>query len=97
MFRKDIIEKQNQMNKVLYGYVYIKTKKGMCGIKQATILAYFNLVKKLQLYAYMLINHTVGIQKDKTKPTTLCLGAHNFGIKCFNNSDANQLLQSNQK
>ena len=49
------------MNKVSDGYVYIKTKKGMSGLKQATILAYFNLVKNLQLYAYMLINHTVGI------------------------------------
>ena len=49
------------MNKFSDGYVNIKTKKGMYGLEQATILAYFNLVKNLQLNAYMLINHTVGI------------------------------------
>ena len=79
------------MNKVLDGYVYIKTKKGMYGLKQATILAYYNLVKNLQPYGYMHIPHTVGLWKDETKPTTFCLCVYDFGIKCFNNSDANHL------
>ena len=40
-----MIEKYNLMNKVLDGYVYIKTKKGMYGLKQASVSAYDNLVK----------------------------------------------------
>ena len=85
------------MNKVSDGYVYIKTKKGMHGLKQATILAYGNLVKNLQPYRYIPIHYTMGLWKGETKQTTFCLCVDDFGIKYFNKSDVNHLLQSLQK
>ena len=80
------------MNKVSDGYVYIKTKKGMHGLKQATILAYGNLVKNLQPYRYIPIHYTMGLWKGETKQTTFCLCVDDFEIKHFNNSDVNHLL-----
>ena len=41
-------------------YIY-EQKKGMYGLKQATILAYDNLMKNLQPYGYMPIHHPMGL------------------------------------
>ena len=45
------------------GYVYVKIKKGMYDLKQATILAYNNLVNNLQNDGYFPIPYTVGLWK----------------------------------
>ena len=69
----------------------------MYGLKIASNLAYDNLVNNLQPYQYRTIPHTLGICKHDTKPTTFCLCVDDFGIKYFNKSDVNHLLQSLQK
>ena len=49
----DIIESYNTTKLVaLDGYVYIKIKKGIYGLKQATILAYQKIVENLSKYKY---------------------------------------------
>ena len=77
------------MKKVSDEYVYIKTKKGIYGQKQAAILAHENLVKNLQQYGYNHISHTLSLWKHDTKPITFCLCLDDLGIKYFNKSDAN--------
>jgi hypothetical protein len=39
IFPEEIIDKNNLMEKTLDGWVYIEIRKGMCGLKQAGLLA----------------------------------------------------------
>ena len=95
---EDIITTYNLRNLVTSdGYVYVKIKKGMYGLKQAAILAYNNLVNNLQEDGYFPIPHTVGLWKHATRKTIFCLCVDDFGIKYFNKDDANHLLTSLQK
>ena len=45
-FPSDIQQKYNLRTKLHNNNVYIKIKKGMCGLKQAAVLVYDNLIKK---------------------------------------------------
>lgn len=75
------------------GYVYIRIKKGMYGLKQAALLAYNNLKKTMEPYRYYPVVGTVGLWAPKTLPTKFCLCVDYFGVKYFNKQDANHLLQ----
>ena len=79
------------MNKVLDGYVYIKTKKGMYGLKQATILAY---EKNAWIKAYS--PHYGPLEARYQTNNLLPPYIYDFGIKYFNKPDAIHLLQSLQ-
>ena len=58
-FPQDIIRRYDLHNKVAPdGYVCIKIKRGMHGLKQAAILAYEQLVENLTPYGYHPIPHT---------------------------------------
>ena len=56
----------------------------MCGLKQAAILAYGNLVQNLQPYGYKPIPHTPGLWNNDTKPITFFLCVNDFVIKHIN-------------
>ena len=61
-FPKDIIDHYNLNEKVCKdGFIWIKIKRGMYGLKQAAILAYDHLVKTLKPYGYYPETHCVGI------------------------------------
>ena len=76
------------------GYIYIKIKKGMYGLKQAAILAYNNLKACLKPHGYFPINGTVGMWQHESRATKFCLCVDDFGIKYFNKADAQHLLQT---
>jgi hypothetical protein len=76
------------------GYVYIKIKKGMYGLKQAAILAYKHLVNQLSHYGYSPCPYTTGLWQHTTRRTKFCLCVDDFGVKYFTNEDANHLLNS---
>ena len=69
----------------------------MYGLKQEAILAYGNLMKKLQPHGYKPITHNLGLWKHETKPITSCLCVDDSIIKYFIKSDVNHLLQYLQK
>ena len=97
-FSSDIIEQYNLNSlKDENGYVYIKIKKGMYGLKQATILAYLQLVKFLAKYGYFPEKHCVGLWSHKTQRTKFCLCVDDFGVKYFSKEDANHLFQALQQ
>jgi hypothetical protein len=75
-----------------HGYVYIKIKKGMYGLKQAALLAYRHLVTQLAPYGYHPCPYTTGLWMHDTRPTKSCLCVNDFGIKYFTNADATHLL-----
>ena len=58
----DVKTHYNLQDKVTtHGYIYIRIKKGMYGLKQAAILAYDNLQKNLKPFGYSPVVGTVGI------------------------------------
>jgi len=91
----DIKSHYNLQDKVTnHGYIYIRIKKGMYGLKQAAILAYDNLQKNLKPFGYSPVVGTVGIWKHVTRPITFCLCVDDFGIKYTSKEDALHLLDS---
>ena len=76
------------------GYIYIKIKKGMYGLKQAAILAYEHLVNQLAPHGYHPCPYTTGLWQHKTKPTKFCLCVDDFGVKYFTRQDADHLLNA---
>ena len=65
------------------GYIFIKIKKGMYGLKQAAILAYDNLKKNLTKHDYTPIIGTVGMWRHATQCTKFCVCVDNFSIKYY--------------
>ena len=51
----------------LDGYVYVRIKKGMYGLKQAAILAYNPLFKQLKPHGYQPCPETTGLWRHKTR------------------------------
>jgi hypothetical protein len=76
------------------GYVYLEIRIGMYGLKEAAILAYDQLRDHLAPFGYAPATHTPGLWTHATRPTTFTLAVDDFGIKCFNRSDADHLLDS---
>ena len=90
----DIRNKYNINNIVHNNYVYIRINKGMYGLKQAAVLAYNNLVNVMQQYGYSPCPMSPGIWTHNTRRTKFCLCVDDFGIKYFNQDDAEHLIQS---
>ena len=91
----DIIAKYNLRNIVTPdGWIYIKIKKGMYGLKQAAILAYQQLVTNLAKHGYTPCKYSVGLWTHATRRTKFCLCVDDFGIKYFSKDDADHLITS---
>ena len=75
------------------GYIYIKIKRGMYGLKQAAILAHQQLVKNLAPFGYHPIPNT-NFWKHETRPTIFCLCVDDFGVKYFSKADADHLFSA---
>jgi hypothetical protein len=79
------------------GYIYIRIKKGMYGLKQAALLAYQHLVNQLAPHGYHPCPYTTGLWQHDTRPTKCCLCVDDFGVKYFTKADADHLLDSLRK
>ena len=94
-FPEDIRQKYQLDKKVTPdGYIYIKIKKGMYGLRQAAILAYNNLKKNLAQHGYHPIVGTVGLWQHDTRPTKFCVCVDDFGVKYYTKEDAIHLMNS---
>ena len=92
-FPTDIIERYSLSELVAAdGYIYIRIKKGMYGLKQASLLAYQNLKKQLAPHGYHPVVGTVGLWAHETRALKFCLCVDDFGIKYFNKADVQHLL-----
>ena len=76
------------------GFVYIKIKKGMHGLKQAAILAYNNLAQRLKPFGYAPCSHTTCLWTHHSLQTKFCLCVDDFGIKYFSKANAEHLLNA---
>jgi hypothetical protein len=92
----DAIRKQYSLDRFVTntGYIYIRMKKGMYGLKQAALLAYKHLINQLAPHGYHFCLYTTGLWEHDTCPTKLCLCVNDFGVKYFSTVDAEHLLNS---
>ena len=74
------------------GWVYLKTVKGMYGLKQAGIIANMELTKHLEKFGYYPVQQTPGLWRQKTRATIFTLVVDNFAIKYATHQDANHIL-----
>jgi hypothetical protein len=95
----EAIRKQYNLDRFVSsdGYIYIRIKKGMYGLKQAAILAYKHLVNQLAPYGYHPCPHTTGLWQHNTRPTKFCLCVEDFGVKYFSTANADHPLTSLRK
>ena len=95
IFPEDIRQKYN-LDQLVHedGYVYIKIKKGMYGLKQAAILAYKQLKKHLEPYGYEPVPTSLSLWHHRSKKTKFCLCVDDFGIKYFSKADADHLIHA---
>ena len=69
----------------------------MYGLKQAAILAYKQLVKKLIKDGYEPVEGTLGIWSHSIRPTKFALCVDDFGVKYYLNDDAFHLINALKK
>ena len=62
-------------------WVYLKTVKGMYGLKQAGIIANMELTKHLDNLGYYPVQHTPGLWRQKTRAIISTLVVDDFAIK----------------
>ena len=94
-FPEDIRKRYKLDEKVTdNGYIYIKIKKGMYGLKQAVLLAFEHLKSNLAPHVYDPIPHTNGMWKHKTRNITFCLCIDDFGVKHIKKVDVDHLLNN---
>jgi hypothetical protein len=76
------------------GYVYLKIRRGMYGLKEAAIVAFNQLVQKLAPVGYKPLPFTPCLWHHTTKPMTLVLCVDDFGFKYFSKPDAQHLTDA---
>ena len=79
------------------GYVYCEIQLGMYGLKQAAILAYNLIKKRLKPAGYYPIKESNGLWRHKTRKTIFALCVDDFGVKYFNKEDALHLANALQQ
>ena len=91
----DIKQKYNLHTKsTSNNYIYIRIKKGMYRLKQAAILTYQNLQRRLKPFGYTPVTVIVGVWQHTLRSTKFCLCVDNFGIKYHSKDDDQHLLNA---
>jgi hypothetical protein len=80
-FPDEIIQKYNLNTLAVDGWVYIETRKGMYGLKQAVLLANKLLQTRLEPFSYHPARHTLGLWLHKTRPISFTLVVDDFTAK----------------
>jgi hypothetical protein len=76
------------------GYAYVEIRKGMYGLKEAGVIAFDQLVRKLAPFGYEPMPLTAGLWRHKTKRTTFTLCVDDFGVQYFSKADAQHLISA---
>ena len=76
------------------GWIYLEIRRGMYGLKEAGIIAFKQLVNKLEPSGYHPMQHTPGLWRHKTRKTTFALCVDDFGVKYFSKADALHLINA---
>jgi hypothetical protein len=97
-FPEEIVETYNLKVLAVDGWVYIKIRKGMYGLKQAGLLSNQLLQKRLAPFGYYTARHTPGLWLHKSRTIAFFLIVDDFAVNYVSNQHAdhlrNYLLQS---
>ena len=79
------------LTKMVYnqGWIYMRTKKGMYGLKQAGIIANQELVKNMAPFGYHPVKHTPGLWAHDNQNTIFSLVVDDFCFQYSSMKDSN--------
>ena len=80
-----------------HDYIHVEIRKGIYGLKEASILAYTVLVKHLESYGYYPVCYTPGLWHHKTMHILFTLVVDDFGIKFYNKYQVDHLFEALRK
>jgi hypothetical protein len=86
-----IITKYNLRAISLGGWVYLEIRKGMYGLKQASLLANQLLQQRLAPYGYYPARHTPGLWLHKTRSIAFTIIVDDFAVKYVGKDNAHHL------
>jgi hypothetical protein len=93
-FPGEIIQKYNLNALAVDGWVYIETRKGVYGLKQAGLLSNQLIQTRLAPFGYYPARHTPGIWLHKTQPISFTLVVDDFAVKYVGKHHAEHLRNS---
>ena len=89
-----------EIHTVVDGFVYIIICRGIYGLKESGVIAFEQLLHKLEPYGYVPMHFTHSYWRHDTGPTMFTLCVENFGVNNFSKDDAIHLINAvkdNQK
>jgi hypothetical protein len=90
-FPEEIVAKYNLEALAVDGWLYIEIRKGMYGLKQASLLANQLLQTRLAPFGCYPAHHTPGIWLHKTRPISFSLVVDDFTVKYVGKENADLL------
>ena len=78
------------------GWIYMHTEKGMCGIKQASIISNQELVKHMDPFWYHTVQHTPGLWVHDNRNTIFSLVVDDFCVQYSSMEDADHFFKYTQ-
>ena len=90
-FTPDMRRKYKLDKKEHKGYIYMRIKKGMYGLKQAAVLAYDTVTTLLKNAGYTSILGSAGLWKHQSRNISFCLCVDDFGVKYTKLEDLHHL------
>ena len=94
---EEIIAQYNLLQLASKGWVYLKTRKGMPGLKQASRIANDRLKIHLAKFGYSPVDRTPSLWKHATKDICFSLVVDDFGAKYVGKDTADHLIQALKK
>jgi hypothetical protein len=93
-FPKEIVNKYNLDALAIDGWFYIEIRKGMYGLKQASLLFNQLLQTRLAPFGYYPARHTPGLWLHKTRPIDFSLIVDDFTVKYVGKQHAGHLINA---
>eukprot|EP00957_Ditylum_brightwellii_P204711 15340491-Ditylum_brightwellii.AAC.1 len=89
-----IIKQYNLKTVVHNNNVFIKIRKGIYGLPQASCIAHDQLIKHLKTYGYSPCKFIPSLWRHETTDIVFCLVLDDFGVKYTQKEDAEHLIKS---
>ena len=77
-------------------FTYVEIRRGVYGLKEAGVIAFDQLVRKLKQFGYEPMPQPPGLWKHTSHRTTFTLYVEDFGIQYFSKDDADHLIDTIQ-
>ena len=75
-------------------FTYVEIRRGMYGLKEAGVIAFDQLVRKLKRFGYKPMSQTPRLWKHTSCRTAFTLCVDNFGVEYFSKNDADHLIDA---